>query len=195
MSVGPRENAGPLQSMRGTLNVALFVVRSWATSLEVFLHRDIGERYLGWNAAAVLVLVPLYMLGWEGYDARPMEGFLLAFLGMCAVSRMAIFRRRLQGGSCHSLYTGWPRFLGAKAKITELRMKQVYEPIGVFVLGLTFRDYEGPLATYLMIGAVCLFISVSASGTLERIRSLDLNDAVIEQELAAERFRGMRGDS
>ena len=191
----PAQQLGPLDSMLGTLGLALFVVRTWATSLEVFLHRDLGERYLGWNAAAVLLLVPLYLLGWERYDPGPMLLFLGAYLFFCFIARMGMVRRRMRGESCHSMYTGWPRFLGPKAKISEIRMKQFVEPPITFLVGWMVRgEFNAPLGTYLMIGAVCLVISVNASETISRMRTLDMNDAVIEQEQTAERFRIMRGD-
>ncbi len=193
MNSPAQQNPGPFQSMRGNFNLALFICRTWATSLEVFLHRDIGERYLGLQAAAVLLLVPLYLLGWEGYDVRAVVYFLPAYLLMCVVARMGSLARRTRGEQSHSMYTGWPRCMGPRSKWTELTVKQFVEPGIVFANGWMLRElHEAPLGTYLMIGAVCLFISVSSSTAMERLRAMDLNDAVKEQEFVAERLRGMR---
>jgi hypothetical protein len=195
MANTPTQKQSTLESIVGSYRGGLFVCRIWAMSLEVFLHRDLGERYLGWNAAAVWVLVPLYLLGWQGYDCRPMVLFLPVYLAVCLAARAGMARRRLRGEQCHSMYTGWPRFLGPKAKISELRMKQVWEPAVTMLLGWAVRDeFNAPLGTYLMIGGVCLFISVSTSTAVERMQALDLSDAVLEQEMVAERFREMRGE-
>jgi hypothetical protein len=45
-----------------------------------------------------------------------------------------------------------------------------------------------------MIGGACLFLSVTLAEQQERARTLDLNDAVIDQQQVAERFRAMRGE-
>lgn len=195
MHSAPQDKTGPFSSLRGNLNLALFICRAWATSLEVFLHRDIGDRYLSWNSAAVLLLVPLYLLGWQGYDPRPLGWFLIAYLGMCGVARLNAAGRRARGEAGHSLYTGWPRFLGPKARWSEVFMKRMVEPVVTFLFGCMVRDWwNAPLGTYLMIGAVCLLLSASASDALERVRSMDLNDAIIEQQWTADRLRTYRSD-
>jgi len=189
------ENTRPFQSFTKNLGLALFLVRAWATSLEVFLHRDFGERYLGWQAVVVWLLVPCYASTWRGYDVRPLLLFLPAYLLMCVISRMKMLARRHGGEMCHSFYTGWPRILKPTVKGKELTVKRIYEPVFMFFLGFAIRDrINAPLGTYFMIGAVCLFISVSASEMASRVRSLDLNDTAIDQEIIAERFREMRGE-
>ena len=50
-------NAGASDA-RGTMNLAMLIIQAYATSVEVFLHRHLGERYLGLQAVGVLVLVP-----------------------------------------------------------------------------------------------------------------------------------------
>ena len=99
-----------------------------------------------------------------------------------------------RGESCHSFYTGWPRFLGPKATISEMSMKRCWEPGILCLLGFAVRDWNAPLGTYLIFGAASLAISVGASEAVERQRALDMNDAVIDQEQTAERFRVMRGE-
>jgi hypothetical protein len=167
----------------------------WATSLEVFLHRDFGERYLGLNSLGVLLLVPLYTAFWSPHDPRPMMCFLPAFLLMCVVARLGMAKRRFGGLQGHSLYNGWPRFLGAKAKVSERSMKLLHEPLIAGVVGWAVRDsYNAPLGTYLMIGGFCLFVSASINEAAARAQAMDLNDAEIDQRMTAERFRGMHGD-
>ena len=63
MATMPQQPSGQGMSVRGGMNLAMFIVRTWATSLEVVLHHGTGERYLGWQAAAVLLLVPIGDVG------------------------------------------------------------------------------------------------------------------------------------
>ena len=60
--------------------------------------------------------------------------------------------------------------------------------------GFLLRQINPPLGTYLMLAAGSLCISVCASEAEERTRALDMNDAVMNQESVADRFREMRSD-
>ncbi len=193
MASATEQGGGQGLTTRGMMNVLLLGCRSWATSLEVIVHRAPGERYLGLQAAGVLLLVPFYGLFWSGYDLSLLMAFLPVYLVMCIVARVQIFRRRHRGERCHSYYSGWPRFLGPKAKISEVRMKRFDEPVMTFAAGWLIRQVDAPLGTYLMIGSVCMFINVNMSLALQQFQTLNMTDAVIEQEQIASRFREMRG--
>ncbi|MBL8827916.1 MAG: hypothetical protein JNM18_13145 [Planctomycetaceae bacterium] len=171
-----------------------FICGSLATSVEVFIHRDIGERYLGTQAAAVLVIVPLFGLGWEGYDLRLLFWFLPAYLVMCLIARIGMLKRRWRGEQGHSYYTGWPRGFSGRGKVSELTMKRFLEPLAILTIGGFVCALDPPLGTYLMFAAGGLFISVNLSAEEDRTRVLDMHDAVIHQELIAERFRDLRRD-
>jgi hypothetical protein len=183
-----------LESARNGLSVGLFICRVLAVSVEVFLHKGMGERYLGLQAAAVLLLVPVYSLFWPGYDLRPLMLFLPAYLVMCFVARAGIAARLKRGEHCHSHYTGWPHGIKPGTKCSELTAKRVVEPAIVMMAGFLLRQFNPPLGTYLMFAAAGLLISVSASDAEQRTRSLDINDAVIDQEQVADRFREMRSE-
>jgi hypothetical protein len=53
-----QQSSGP--SYAATMNGLGFVARSFATSVEVLFHKRVGDRYLGLQAAAVLLLIPIY---------------------------------------------------------------------------------------------------------------------------------------
>lgn len=183
---------GLLGSARSGFTVGLFLCRCLAVSLEVFLHTGIGERYLGMQAFAVLVLVPVYMLFWPGYDLRPMTAFWWAYFVMCGFVRLGAAVRRKRGEHGHSRYTGWPRGMTERAKLSELTVKRMFEPMYVLVCGYFIRQVNPPLGTYLMLAAGGLCISASANEAEQRMQVMDLNDAVIAQETVAEQFRQMR---
>lgn len=186
------QKQGFLDSARAGLTVGLFLCRTLAVSLEVFLHSGIGDRYLGLQALAVLVVVPLYMLFWPGYDLRPMTLFWWAYIVMCGIGRLGTIGKRLRGEHGHSRYTGWPRGMTGRGQWSEITVKRIVEPVFVFVWGCIIRQLNPPLGTYLMLAAGSLFISVSADEAEERVRVMDMNDAVIDQEGVADKFRHMR---
>lgn len=178
---------------KGSMNLLLFVCRAFATSAEVFLHRAPGDRYLGWNAAAVLLLVPLFGAFWQGYDVRLLMGFLPAYMVMCIVARVQALQCRRRGERCHSFYTGWPRLMGPKSKLNEIRVKRFDEPLVTLLAGWVIRQADAPLGTYLMICGISLFVTVNLSLTLQQLQALNMHDSVIDQEQVAQRFREMRG--
>lgn len=194
MSTMPSGKESGGSSDKSGLPVLMFVVQAWATSVEVFLHRGFGERYLGLQAGAVLLLVPLYCLAWPHYDLRPMMMFLLAYLVMYCTARSKAVLRRWRGEQFHSYYTGRPRLMRLLPRCDEVAVKRFIEPL--IVLGIGYLSAQGnrPFGTYLMCAAACLIMSVTMSVAWSRTRALDLNDAVFDQQEVAERFRAMRGE-
>lgn len=187
-----QQSSGP--SHAATMNALGFVARAWATSIEVLFHKRVGDRYLGLNAAAVLLLIPIYSLFWQGYDLRPLMWFLVVYLGAVVVARLGVVARKRNGVRIHSFYSGYPRFMNDRTKFSEVQFKKCLEPIvsAVFGAGLYVQG-EQPLGAYLMIAGACLFITVSMAELQFNQRAMALNDQVIEQEYVAERFREMRG--
>jgi hypothetical protein len=191
MSAGERDNG----NTTSYINVFLFVCHAWATSVEVFLHRAPGSRYLGLQAAAVLLLVPLNVLFWKHHDIRGLLWFIPVYLMMCIFARIGMLLRWRRGEFCHSYYSGWPRIMGSKAKCSELTFKRFFEPVLVLAVGYLFYEFgQEPLGAYLMWAAVCLFISVNASAHFHHLQAIDLRDSIIYQERLAERFRKLRGE-
>src|SRR4051812_7155800 len=90
----------------------ILVLRAFAASVEVFLHQSstFGDRYLGTQSGLAVLLIFFYPVFWEGHDTRPLYGFLLGYLFMCGVVRMASAARRRRGElGEHTYYAGRPR--------------------------------------------------------------------------------------
>ncbi len=102
---------GPFQTARGAMNLVAFSVQSGAVTVEVFLHSRFGERYIGGQAAAAVVIIPCFGMLFPEHDIRPLFYFLGSFLVMCFLQRMDIMRRLRRGDREHSLYNGFPRLL------------------------------------------------------------------------------------
>lgn len=189
-----QSNPGSSDSPGSTLAFGLFFCRTLAASVEVFLHREIGERYLGLQAAAVLLLVPIFSLGFPGREIGPLLLFLVAYLVMCAVARVGSLVRRFRGRTWHTYYTGWPRLMSPRTKCSELTFKRFIEPALLLSGGVLLLAINRPLGAYLMLAGVGLFISVSATVIEARTRALDMYDALLQQELLAAQFRELRGE-
>jgi len=179
---------------RLTFSQLLFIPRSLAFSVEVFLHTKMGDRYSDVQAAAVLLLVPLYAALWEGRDPTPLFVFLALYVAMCVRNRIECILRRGKPPVCHSRYTGLPRLMGQCPGRGEVYVKQHVEPVVVFVLGGALCPLSESLGVYLMLAAAGLFVSGLASTAVDRQLVLDINDRMIEQHERAEQFRAMRDD-
>ena len=179
---------------RQAANWLQFIAESWAVSVEVFIRREFGWNYIGAKGAAVLLLVPMFMLLWPEHDLRPLLWFLMAYLMMCVIARVQAFRRRSRGDANHSYYSGWPWAMGIFRGCSEVTVKQWFEPLLVGSVAFLIGENNVPLAAYLLGAAVCLFMSVFTREQSVRQRAAAMNDAVIEQQIVAERFREMRGE-
>ena len=189
----PDEKSDHKNESSAAEGVLLLILNAWAFSLEAFLHRDFGERYVGAQGAAVIALIPVYCAFWEGYNLTPMLLLLPAYLVMCIAARVEIIRRRRRGGDLgHSYYSGWPRIMRFCPGKDMTQVKAKIEPLIVVLLGVAFCTCYPPLGVYLMVGALCMGAKTNGETVADRGLDLDLNDLVIEQEVRAERFRANR---
>jgi hypothetical protein len=175
----------------------MLVLRALAATVEVFLHRSstFGDRYLGVQSGLAVPLIYFYPVFWEGHDVRPLYAFLLAYLFMCGVVRMASVARRRRGElGEHSYYAGTPRLMRIVGRMREATVKGVVEPALVLSVGAAVGKFNAPFGGYLMIAAGALFFSAQAMQTAERRRVLDLHDAYMEQRRIAEQWRSVRRD-
>jgi hypothetical protein len=191
-----KQNAGAGEGQFDKLNWPMIFVEGWAISLQAFLHRRFGERYLGLQAASVLVLIPFYTMLWPHDDLRPMMLYLLAYLFMCLMARLGMALRRLRGESpIHSRYNGYPFLMWLMPGFSEVTVKTFVEPLLAFFGGVFMLPLNKPLGFYWMAGAAMLLHQSGSITAREKERATDMHDSALEQEELAERFRGMRGES
>lgn len=183
----------PRIGFRNFVSILVFLARTLAVSVEVFLHRSetFGERYLDLQAAAALLLIFFWPAFCEPvHDPLPMLVFLGLYLLACLTVRIAVHRRIRRGGpQQHSRYTGTPALMKRFRRTPEIKVKCVVEPIVVFLVGSVLLGFSPPLGGYLMVASAGLFVSTSLAENCDRKRNRDLNDAYIEQTRIAERFR------
>lgn len=194
--MNPQQQQPQGQNVPGAIGLVLFLARSVACTVEVFLHEPgtFGRRYLGLQAVAGVGILVIYPVFWVPQDTTLVMVFLCAYLGMCGVVRIASMKRSLQGGQeGHSFYSGRPRpFRKGRPLVSEKAAKTVMEPLAVLVAGALIFETDEPFGTYLIVASVCLMLSAGAVYTWERARVMEMHDVFIEQQSIAEQFRRMQ---
>lgn len=192
------QSGEPLEGYRRFLGGIAFVARAFAVSIEVFLHRadSFGERYLGLQAGAALLLIFFWPVFCERHhDPTPMLCFAGMFVLSCMLVRVRTFLRRRRGGpQPHTRYSGTPELVHRFKRLDEVKVKQTVEPFMTFAIGGVVLNFSPPLGGYLMIASAGLLISNGLAAEYERRRVSDMHDAYLEQRGVAERFRDMRGE-
>jgi hypothetical protein len=175
----PQQSSPDMQSALGW---TVFVSRIGAVSVEVFLRRGFGQRYFGLQALLVLLLIPLWSSCCPEQDPRPLMTFLAAYVVMLLVARVGIFCRWIRGTSPHSYYAGEPLVGRLLPWLPERAVKRFVEPLVVFAGGFYLCEFSAPLGKYLMFAAGCLLVTAWLNDLWLRKRSLDVRDAMIEQQ-------------
>lgn len=169
---------------------------------EVFLHKGMGRRNLGLNAAfavcqmiAFICLFGFYFVngpeqGQPYYDPTPLCFYLLFFMFGLVGARFTIWRRERRGEIEHSRYNGFPHLLPQRLARFERSFKLIVEPTLVLILGLKVWNWNMPLGFYLCFNAFCLCWGTLVNWRCEGRRSLDMRDAMIEQRMHAQSLRG-----
>ena len=190
------DSSNPMQNFRQNANLAVLLMQTLATSIQVFIRGGFGARYLGLNAAAVLVIVPLFFTFKRVTDFREIGFYLAGYVVLCCLHRQGIKLRLKRGEVWHSYYDGEPllkRFF-PRLKCSEITFKRWIEPFLVLGAGLLWAKGNEPIGTYLMLCAASMAYLAHASIVVEQNRLHDLNDSVIDQRTLAERFRDSSRD-
>lgn len=169
-----------------------FISQYLATSVEVFLHRRFGERYIGLQAAAVLPAMLVYSLFWQGHNTAPLMMFVAAYMVMVAGVRVDIARRRRSGDVEHSYYNGFPEILRLpllRRWLSERAAKRVVEPLLVGGIGVLMLPTSEPLGLYLMIAGCALRVTLKMADAVQKARLINMRDAYFDQMNLAEQFR------
>jgi hypothetical protein len=186
------QQKGMFDDMRTAGNLLTWICHSMAVTVEVFLHDQFGERYLGAQSFFGLLAIMGSSLFCGRQDTRALLGFLVAYIIVCSAIRIETAIRRRKGTlPAHSRYNGRPFLMRLMRRTPEIDIKQRIEPLLVLFVGIGVLPYSQPLGGYLMAAAIALAASVGMTEAQQRIRAMDMNDAVISQTDVAERFRDM----
>jgi hypothetical protein len=179
----------PIQDARKGAYIGLFVSRVVAAPVEVVIRTRFGSQYFGLPALLGLFMMPAWVLFWPDADVRGLMWFWAVHVLMQFRARLEVFRMLRRHEIVHTRYNGRPRLLRILRWMDERQIKAIGEPVFVFLCGVFMMPLSQPLGSYLMVAAFCLGLNHSVIESVEQARALQLNDARIEQESIAERFR------
>lgn len=179
-------------------NLVIYLATCLAQSVEVFLHRRFGERYLnGKFLVGALVLMALFpeLVREPGQDPFGMYWFIGAWMFALLLQRAGIARRKKRGDREDAYYTGTPwLWAGVLRRVCgEQRFKAGVEPLVCFLIGCFLLPWSVPAGAYVMISSVCLLYKVSLERQAEDRVISDMEDAMWRQKYLAERFRERTG--
>ena len=170
-----------------------FVIRTWGTAVEVFLRKDFGSEYLGMQAAAAFLFIPLYAIaGVPQYDPVPMFQYWILYVLFCLHHRLGVIRRTWRGERGHRYYNGVPGLGRTFPRLSEVTVKKVVEPLFVCGVGFLLFQFLPPLGLFLLIGGGCLAFTQWDWDLRMRRRAREMHEAMLEQEEVADRFRDLR---
>ncbi|MBX9653852.1 hypothetical protein K2Y11_09585 [bacterium] len=189
----PQQQSTFSEKMNAIEAVFNLVIGAGAVSGEVFLHRRFGKRYLGTQAFAVFLVVPIFAMFFPQDNPELLMSFLPVYLGMVILARLGIWWRHRKRDIEHSYYNGWPIFLRSSAIRNEYFCKQVLEPGLILAIAVWIAEWNRLFACYLLFVTFCLVFNNLRMRDQEQKRVMDVDDAIIQQQQLAERLRGLRG--
>jgi hypothetical protein len=185
-------NAAHGQMQRPQTNWIGAIINCMVFSLENFLHTDFGERYIAAKPVLAVIIMALFPALFSHCDPGPMYLFLLFFILIRIAGRLERVINRWRGRRpAHSLYTGRPILMRFIPFVGEVWIKRL-EPLLVMPVGLFLAAGNPPLGIYVIISAFLLLLCTMSQADTIRHQSLDMNDQLIEQELAQEQFEKIR---
>jgi hypothetical protein len=173
---------------------AMLMLRSITVTVEVFLHRDFGSRYIGTQGFVGLLIILFFGAFINVPGTNGLMMFLMAYLFVCLVARVQIDRRKRRGlDPQHSRYTGWPYLMSVFPRCSELTVKRFIEPALVVTVAALVMNFVPALGLYLMMAGGVLFTMVNYDEAEERRRIQSMQDSIIDASQRAERFRSGGG--
>jgi hypothetical protein len=164
-----------LQEWAQNTNIILGIIQIYCMIFSVFVKKpgSWGERFASWRMMASWVLLFLFgPLFYPREDHRPLLLLFLASTVLLLIHRVAGIWRRSRGYRCHSLYPG-NSWLGTDARDVVL----------VFFCGILSLLFNQPLAAYLLIGSVCMWIIAAWQRAAHAAKRRAIADAQFESEV------------
>ena len=187
------QNPQPQSPENGQLLACLVegIARAIALTVEVFLHRGFGCRYVGCGMMGTGIIF-VFAEFFPTEDPRPILCFLIAYAVLWLIATVGVLIRHWRGNDpVHSRYTGRPYLWHLLPGWKEENVKHL-EALAVILLGYGVHFLNRPLGDYLMFAASLVFLRGYNLAATRRSRAVEMNDSVIDQRLVAQRFRDMQ---
>jgi hypothetical protein len=185
------------QQKAAQLNARIFadlvqgLARSICLTVEVFLRRGFGRRYVGCGFMGVVVIF-FFAQCFPYQDDRLLYCYLVVYgilwLFACVNVLIRCWRGKNNG---HSHYSGTP-YLWRLLPSWKVENVKKLEALAVILLGYGVHYLNRPLGDYLMLAAALVFMRAYNLVVQQRDAAIQMNDRAIEQRQVAERFREMQ---
>jgi hypothetical protein len=167
--------------------------RALALSVEVFLHRGFGPGYVGCGLF-VFVLMFFFAMFFPKENTGPLAAFAAMYGIFWLVAVVNVIVRWWRGiQNIHSRYNGRPHLCWLLPRWKEKNVK-LLESCLVIALAGGVHHLSRLLGDYLVLASIVMFVRDYSLASMQRMRAVELNDAVIEQKEIAEQFREMQQD-
>jgi hypothetical protein len=164
-------------------NVVIWHLRLLSVPVEMLLHINVGERYLGFSGLLAMILMGSYA-AYE--DSSLLNSLMILIIGRVIVHRIWCIRRRRLGDPPEDTRSAGRTFLTLlPVQIPEAAMKWI-EPVVVMVGALVVEVISTPAGDYLMWAGAALLGITFVRANLNYNRLLDTLDARITPELPVE---------
>ena len=169
--------------------IAMMVMGWLSVTLEVFVRRDFGERYLSWLRLFLgylimdmITLIPRIIFSMIPFMSGPTIAtsslFMKAFFIMGAYHQWRIWQRNRQGIAWHSASFGVSRFTALP--VSDWVLYRFVEPGICLVAGFIIKTVDPVMGIWVIAASISLFIKNQMVFNDQRARLLDIIDARIE---------------
>jgi hypothetical protein len=160
---------------------------------ELVLHnvKTFGVRAVSPRVGGALLLMFLFVAFHPDENVTPLICFMFAVVPLSIVAYISANRRLRRGEECHSRYTGRPYLMWLFPRWSEVTIKRL-EPILVWAVGGIIHHFNHPLGSFVIAAAVGVAVRVGFEHRGNYVRTMNMNDAFIEQKIAMDSARKMR---
>ncbi len=181
-------------SAQNWANALTRTLNAFAYLSEAMIHKNMGLRYVDASAPFALLVLVFYPIFWQEHDLRAYTVFAGLFLLAHIGQRFKAYRRRVNGDVNHSYYAGDPLLWAWFPWMSGRTLRQHVEPFFVLLIGGIVVYFDRPLGVLFMVSAVAMNVTNEQQERRERERVHAMHDALLENQMAADRFRGWYGD-
>ncbi len=173
--------------------LAYLIIRGGAASVELFLHRRFGVRYMSLFVGTGFLVICVYFYFIPVKQNKAFLAYGILFVVSWLLTSIKTWIRYSMGDNEHSLYRGYPRLLSRNRPHREYLTKQFVEPALVGFAGVCTLDLNAPLGIYWIFAAMCVFAANANDRRVQNREAMIMHDAVVEQQLRASRFQQIHG--
>ena len=175
------------------VNWPLIVCHMAGLPLELSLHNanTFGVRSVGPRAGGAVLLMFLFVAFHPGENVLPLICFMIAVIPLSIFAQISATVRHWRGERILSRYNGRPYVMWLLPHVNEVTIKRL-EPFVALVAGCVIHHFNHTLGAFLITAAFSLGVRIGIEHHVNWTRSMDMNDAIIEQTMAMEGIRKLQ---